>query len=245
MSETLHVVYRLSELTAAGAKSKLENATKIQCLTNAIRTFPDAKFTVLADSLSDTFLSEVHAIFPKVTRITCGSGGSSFRHAANIAMSFEPADIVYLLEDDYLHLPQATGILLDGFRVGADYVTLYDHPDKYINSEDGGNPLVRDGGELTRLKIGELSHWKITNSTTMTFATRVATLKSDWSVFLKYCGGNYTDDYKVFRHLSKWKRRQLVSSVPGYSTHCELAFLSPLRDWVKDASAPELCFCKQ
>ncbi len=231
MSDKLRVIYRISELTVSGAKGKLENATKIQCLNNAIRIFDAAELTVLADSVSDTFLSEVQTVFPKVTRISCGSGGSSFRHAANIAMSFDSEDIVYLLEDDYLHLPKATPMLLDGFRVGADYVTLYDHPDKYIDSVDGGNPLVRDGGELTRLKVGQLSHWKITNSTTMTFATRVGTLRSDWSVFLKYCGGNFTDDYKVFRHLAKWKRRQLVSSVPGYSTHCETAFLSPFSDW--------------
>jgi hypothetical protein len=242
--DKLHIVYRISELTAAGAKNKLENASKIQCLVNTVQTFNSVDITVLADMVSEKFLSEIQSVCPNVTRISCGSGGASFRYAAKYAMSFNSEDVIYLLEDDYLHLPNSVNMLLDGFRVGADYVTLYDHPDKYVDSKSGGNPLVRDGGELTRIKLGQLSHWKITNSTTMTFATRVETLKSDWSVFLRYCGGNYTDDYRLFRHLAKWKRRVLVSSVPGFSTHCEVAFLSPLRDWVKDASNPELSVVK-
>ena len=244
MIDKLHIVYRISERTAAGAKNKLVNASKIQCMVNAVQTFANADITVFADMVSDKFLLEIQSICPTVTRISCGSGGTSFRHAANFAMSFNSEDFVYLLEDDYLHLPNSLHILLDGFSVGADYVTLYDHPDKYVDGSSGGNPLVRDGGERTRLKLGQLSHWKITNSTTMTFATRVETLKSDWSVFLKYCGGDYTDDYRLFRHLAKWKRRQLVSSVPGYSTHCELAFLSPLRDWVEGSTASYPCVDK-
>jgi hypothetical protein len=231
VSEKLHIVYRISELSVAGAKNKLETATKIQCMTNAVGTFLDAEITILADLVSESFLSEIESVFPAVTRISCGSGGSSFRHAAHVAMSFDSEDIVYLLEDDYLHLPNAMNVLFDGFFVGADYVTLYDHPDKYVDTKNGGNPLVRHGGEVTRLKLGQLSHWKITNSTTMTFATRVQTLKNDWPIFLRYCGDNYTDDYRLFRHLAKWKRRQLVSSVPGCSTHCETAFLSPFVDW--------------
>lgn len=231
MSDRLRIVYRISELTAGGEKKKPEYATKIRCLTNAVETFTDAEWVVLADSISDSFFFEIQNVCSNVTRIKCGTGGSSFRYAANIAMSFNPNDVVYLLEDDYLHLPRSMGVLLDGFAVGADYVTLYDHPDKYVDKRFGGNPLVRNGGELTRVKLGEQSHWKSTNSTTMTFATHVQTLKDDWPVFLKFCGGSYTDDFRLFRYLAKWKRRQLVSSVPGFSTHCETAFLSPLVDW--------------
>lgn len=233
MNENVHVVYRISELTAAGAKEKLPIASKLNCLTNFVNVFRTVDMVVLADSVSNDFFASVHEICPSSEKVYCGSGGSSFRYAANLAMSYPSNDVVYLVEDDYLHLPHSPGVLLDGFAVGSDYVTLYDHPDKYVDKRKGGNPLVRYGGELTRVKLGATSHWKVTNSTTMTFATRVSTLRADWSVFLKYCGGAYTDDYRLFRHLSRWNRRRLSSSIPGCATHVELSHLSPLVDWEK------------
>jgi transaldolase len=34
----------------------------------------------------------------------------------------------------------------------SDYVSGYDHPDKYIDSDQGGdNPFIKDGGEITRV----------------------------------------------------------------------------------------------
>lgn len=240
MNRNVRVIYRISELSVAGTKAKLPIASKLNCLSNFVNVFSDVDLVVLADSVSDDFFVSIQKICPTCEKVICGSGGSSFRYAANIAMSYSSGDIVYLVEDDYLHLPHSLAVLLDGFSIGSDYVTLYDHPDKYTDRRYGGNTLVTNGGELTRVKLGSISHWKVTNSTTMTFATQVSTLKADWSVFLKYCHGAYTDDYRLFRHLARWNRRTLVSSIPGCATHVELAYLSPLVDWeavVTDSSA--------
>ena len=138
------------------------------------------------------------------------------------------------MENDYLHRPGSENILVEGIDLGAEYLSLYDHPDKYIPASRGGNPQIDDdGGEYTKLFLSKSCHWKITNSTTMTFASTVRVLKEDEEVLRKWTNrGHYPDDYKMFLELRE-KNRILVTSVPGYSTHGETAWLSPLTDWSK------------
>jgi hypothetical protein len=112
----------------------------------------------------------------------------------------------------------------------ADYVTGFDHPDKYIADELGGNPLVTGGGEETRVLLTRSSHWKYTNSTTMTFMARVATLRQDREVFHRHCGTGYPYDYQLFRELCGAGRR-LASTIPAQSTTLELPHIGPLVDW--------------
>jgi hypothetical protein len=60
-------------------------------------------------------------------------------------------DIVYIVEDDYLHKPLSPKVIEDGFDIGLDYVSLYDHPDKYLNPIEGGNPFCSGRAEETRV----------------------------------------------------------------------------------------------
>ena len=89
---------------------------------------------------------------------------------------------LYIFENDYIH-PNSMNALFDGFDIGAHYVTLYDHPDKYISSYDYGEP--------TRVMKGNVCHWKMTISTTMTFAAKVSTLTEDKDIWIENtCSSN-------------------------------------------------------
>ena len=69
-----------------------------------------------------------------------------FNMALDLALKQTECEGVYFVEDDYLHHPRSYEILIEGLELGADYITLYDHPDKYF---DGGNPLIEGDGEVT------------------------------------------------------------------------------------------------
>jgi hypothetical protein len=226
----IHIFYRLSDRSVAEKRPKLIAATKSVCLRNAVEVFKGCPVTVFIDSDDVTLEDMAHGLHCNVVRSNERSGGGTFRLAATYAMDLPADEIVYLLEDDFLHRPNAMNVLVDGIEQDCSYVTLYDHPDKYINAVHGGNPYVKNGGERTRLLLGKHSHWKVTGSTVMTFATLSGQLRKDWSVFLRHCPDRYTDDFRLFRELS-WRGRRLVSSVPGYATHCESVHLSPLYDW--------------
>ena len=58
-------------------------------------------------------------------------------------------------------------------------------------------------------------------------------LKSDYDLILKNSSSNITDSFSFFTELSKTKGIPVISSIPGFSTHCEALWLSPLTDWSK------------
>jgi hypothetical protein len=132
-------------------------------------------------------------------------------------LDLHPDTIVYLLEDDYLHKEGWIDVLFEGFTLPVDYVTLYDHRDKYT-----GYPKL-----TSRLFVTESCHWRTTPSTTNTFATRFRTLKEDMAIHRKFSlNRKITADHDKFCCLER-KGAMLVSSIPGWSTHAEPEFMSP------------------
>ena len=116
--------------------------------------------------------------------------------------------------------------------LGASFVSLYDHPDKYLSPQQGGNPYCEGAAEDTRVYLTKSTHWKVTNSTTMTFAAKVSTLKQVERILRKHTQGSYPDDFKMFLELRE-EGELLITPLPGYSTHGEAAWLTPLVDWSK------------
>ena len=149
-----------------------------------------------------------------------------------MALKFDDDEIVYFVENDYLHKDEAPKILEEGFSLGANFVSLYDHPDKYLDPSKGGNPHCEGGGEETRVYLTDSCHWKITNSTTMTFASKVSTLKEIEPILRKWTNETHPHDFNMFLELRD-KGKLLITPIPGYSTHGETAWLSPLTDWSK------------
>lgn len=225
-------LYRISDGSNA-SKVKLPNATKQHCLENFLKEFPPEIVHLYADSAKWAYpetLEWLHSLGCKVFKTNSKGNSLSFLNVVEEALKLPDTETVYFVEDDYLHLPNSFTVLDEGLQM-ADYVSLYDHPDKYIPATDGGNPFVEsDGGEVTKVYLSKTTHWKLTNSTTMTFATRVITLREDYDVWRKHCQDNIPHDFDAFIELRE-KGRSLITPIPGYSTHCEAKWTSPLTDW--------------
>jgi hypothetical protein len=158
---------------------------------------------------------------------TGGTDAASFLNVLEYANSLplKDNDIVYFTEDDYLHNIGWPEILREGFiQTAADYITLYDHNDKYF---------FRMYEELSSKIISTTSvHWRSIPNTTNTYACLVKTLKRDYKIHKMYCDlqRGLTRDCDKFGHLFN-DGRTLISPIPGYSTHCETQFMAPVVNW--------------
>ena len=125
-----HVIYRISDKGHNADKLKLPNATKTHCIQNAIEQFGRGRFHVIADNCSPELVSYIEAEGLDFEETHLGNS-PAFKYAVNYAVrTYSPDDIVYLLEDDYLHLPDSMKLITEGLGI-ADYVTLYDHSNLY------------------------------------------------------------------------------------------------------------------
>ena len=231
----MKIIYRISE--GGYPKEKPEYITKINCLKNALKHFKQEDFLLIMDNVSDNLKSEIEKVYGgKAHLVQVGYGAGTFNIALDHAigktgiLSVSDGEIIYFLEDDYLHKEGSQRIIEDGFELGMDYVTLYDHPDKYLNPIEGGNPYCEGRAEFTRVYLGNNSHFKLTNSSTMTFAAKVKTLKEDEGIMRSWTNGTHPHDFQMFQEINK-KGRRLVSPLPGYSTHGETRWLTPLTNW--------------
>ena len=232
----IRVIYRLSD--AGYKKEKPEYIDNKLCLENASKVFGKENMTIICDNCN----TETQAIAAMNTdcsacikQVSVGHGAGTFNLALDLVINtegYKDNDIIYFLENDYLHKPKSPKIIEEGFSLGASFVALYDHPDKYLDPKRGGNPYCEGGGEDTRVYLTESCHWKITNSTTMTFAAKVSTLKRVEPILRKWTSETHPNDFQMFMELRN-QGELLVTPIPGYATHGETAWLSPLTDWSK------------
>tara|TARA_R110002073_G_scaffold198216_1_gene357244 strand:+ start:848 stop:1543 length:696 start_codon:yes stop_codon:yes gene_type:complete len=226
------IIYRISD--AGYSKVKPEYINNKNCLANAVKVFDDCGWSIIADNVSQKTNDMIQKYKSKdhILHVEKGNGAATFNLALDEALTYDDEEIIYFIENDYLHKPESEKIIEEGFKLGASFVSLYDHPDKYITPENGGNPFCRGGAEDTRVYLTNSCHWKITNSTTMTFAAKVKTLKEVEPTLRAYTTKTYPQDFKMFLDLRK-QGHLLITPLPGYSTHGETAWLTPLTKWGK------------
>ena len=248
------IIYRISEmkvdvnckvLTSGGKEGYLLRRppfiTNEACLKNFTYVFnKDIELKVIADNLEQSTTDMVHKyVDPKnVEHVSVGSGHGTFNLALDMALKQTEHKNVYFVENDYLHSPNAYVILNEGFDRGFKYITLYDHPDKYKQPDRGGNPLCEEGGEFTKVFMSHNRHWKITNSTTMTFATNIKQLKNDEEILRKWTVHEVASkqaywDMSMWLDLAKTNNSTIACCIPGVATHGDTLYLGKFIDWKK------------
>ena len=146
----MRIIYRISD--AGYNKVKPDYINNENCLANATKEFDDAMWSVIADNVSE----DTNNMIQKYVTRDCilytekGNGAATFNIALDEALTYDDDEIIYFIENDYLHKPGSQKIIQEAFELGASFVSLYDHPDKYIGPDKGGNPYCVGGAEDTR-----------------------------------------------------------------------------------------------
>jgi len=131
-------------------------------------------------------------------------------------------DLIYFLENDYLHVDGWVDKVVDLFSTynNLNYVSLYDHGDKYWH------PNYDD--LVSKIFVSTLHHWRTIPSTCGSFVITKQIFEEDYTDNTTIAG-----DHNKFLYLNETKNRFVLTPVPGLSTHCMEAFLSPTIDWEK------------
>ena len=226
----MKVIYRISD--AGYNKIKPDYINNENCLKNFCNVFFDHIYDILviADNCSDDTVNMIKKYIDPVNirKVNIGHGAGTFNLALDEALRYDDSTIVYFVENDYIHLPGSPQILEEGFNLGASYMTLYLHPDKFIPPFQGGNPEVdHDGGYPTKIFRGETQLFGMFNSTTMTFAAKVKTLREDQPILRKHTVATHPNDFPMFLELRD-RGSALLCPLNTFSTHGETMWLAPL-----------------
>ena len=203
---------------------------------NKVKVFENFKNTLNPDLVNytivyDEFYGSIDQTFlakeSNVEVIKCGNECDSFLQTLEIVQSknFNDDTIIYFLEDDYVHRQGWCDILLEGFTLDPNYVTLYDFD------------LFYSDDYFYRIFTTSNSHWRAVPGTTNTFACKYKTLLDDLEIHKKYSiegvGEDeyyFSKDYDKFWELSK-KEKYVISPMPGWSTHCDAYHMSAVLNW--------------
>ena len=224
----MKIIYRISD--TGYNKVKPDYINNENCLKNFVYVFGNQNLQVIADNCSKETLQMITKyVHPNsITTVSVGHGAGTFNLALDMALKWDDDEIVYFVENDYIHLNGSPQILEEGFKLGAPYMTLYLHPDKFMSPNNGGNPEVDyDGGYGTKIYRGETQLFGMFNSTTMTFASKVKTLKEDEAILRKHTSGTHPNDFPMFLELRD-KGKALLCPLNTFSTHGETQWLAPL-----------------
>jgi hypothetical protein len=220
------------------------------------------KLWVILDNCPPAYQELVTSLFShtdlEIISLQKAGNEATFLRQLDILSTQQEAELVYFVEDDYLHLPLALEVAVKFMRKHpeADFLTLYDHPDfhsKYTH-QLGGQEYQEEG-----------RRWHTVASTCLTFMARKSSLMESAEVFATYGRKNsdlglwlaltktrvtnpwscvrslgdgmfFTASYLLawrhaWRNILLARKRTLWVSVPSLATHLDLFGLAPEVEW--------------
>lgn len=189
-------------------------------LLDTINNHPNVELTIMMDgSKQNTFLEKYNV---NIYEFKGGSDELSFFETIRFIKdkNIGKNDLVYLLENDYLHVEGWVDKVIELFQTysNLNYVSLYDHKDKYI--------LPKYDNLVSKIFITETHHWRTTPSTCGSFIINKTILEEDFDILSTMRG-----DHNKFLWLAENRGRFVMTPIPGLSTHCVQGLMSPTIDW--------------
>ena len=248
-SKKLQIIYRHVGVNASQviSKDRPKWFTHEICFANLVKTIKDSRNSgmevnlhVLFDGNEETYAKDFIKQYYEAAqssstpdllkfKLKIFEGGSQYlamQNAINYieGSNFSEQDYIYLLENDYLHDSRWITSLDELLKshIPFDYISLYDHPDKY--------PFNKCSHEMHQELVSKLfftktMHWRTTPSSCASFITSMKVFKEDNSILRMGLM-----DHLMFDELNKIGR-VMVSPIPSLSTHCMARFLAPCIKW--------------
>lgn len=132
----------------------------------------------------------------------------------------DEGDVIYWVENDYMHLPGWVDKVVELYSTysGLEYVSLYDHNDKYIH------PMY--GDLVSKVVTTPTHHWRSTPSTCGTYMQSRKIFEEDYDIWVNAVG-----DHNTFLYLNETSSRHVLTPIPGLATHCMEGLMSPTINW--------------
>lgn len=233
MKTKIDIIYRCCEVdTKKEARPKW--FSKTNCLTNFLDVFKysnearnyDIKIHAVHDGSCGLLHQYLEESDVSIEKIDYRDNAKSLEFCLDLGAGLPQTDIIYFLEDDYLHAEDALDVLVEGFDVvskvnKSNIISLYMHPDRFTREDD------IDRGR-THLFLGKSRYWRTVESTTCTWATTQSTFLNEGVYEAARAFG--LRDRELFRALMG-HGTILFNPMHGAATHCHLPFLSPFVDW--------------
>ena len=138
-------------------------------------------------------------------------------------------DLVYFVEDDYLHKKEAISEMV------FTYERLASQLDKEIIICPADYPYLYTQAELTQNFLGKKYHWRKVNETLCTFLTSKKIIEKYWDKYLSMCQKEHAPFEKPLHQI--YEKELCISPIPSLAVHFtnvnSIFGLSPNVDWEK------------
>ncbi len=151
---------------------------------------------------------------------------------ANIYKSFEIGragkyDLLYFLEDDYLHEQNSLNEMLFSYEKFASLIK-----DELIICPTDF-PYLYNKFEPTQIILGHNRHWRVIEETLCTFLTSKRLLIKHWDTFISMTKTEHLPFEKPLHEI--YSKQNCLSPIPSLAMHCtninSIYGISPLMDW--------------
>ena len=151
---------------------------------------------------------------------------------ANIYKSFEIGrdgkyDLLYFLEDDYLHEQNSLNEMLFSYEKFASLIK-----DELIICPTDF-PYLYNKFEPTQIILGHNRHWRVIEETLCTFLTSKRLLIKHWDTFISMTKTEHLPFEKPLHEI--YSKQYCLSPIPSLAMHCtninSIYGISPLMDW--------------
>ena len=151
------------------------------------------------------------------SKINPGYSNAKFSNMANFYNSLliaknEKADLIYFVEDDYLHTPGAITEMIYSYE---KFYSIFSNDIVLLPAD---YPYLYTKDDNTKIYLGEKIHWRLVSESLVTFMTSGSLIEKNFND-LEKMGNEWIDPWEKPLHKI-YETTPCLSPVPSLAVHC-------------------------